>query len=156
MIGTENKMVALPLFDIVLSSLSSSNECRTTDATMSHLAAVAECAVASSLADLAHLRGFDACLSPADAADVDPTTSDSLRALYDQWVRDADALLERISQSERLGATVVNAERLRDELMRERTLLGITRNDIESARCRFNDGRSYTLEEVRRELRLGV
>ena len=149
-------MGRLPLFDLVLSSAGPANGCQTKDAAVIRVAAVAECMVTSLLTDLTHLRGLEACLSPECPADVDRDTSDSLRALYEQWVRDADAALERVGRAEHLGATVGAAESLRDEVTRERALLEVTRDDVERARREFRAGRSFTLEEVRRELGRGL
>jgi len=149
-------MGRLPLFDLVLSSVSPSNGSQPRDAAVSRVGTVADCMVTSLLAELAHVRGLEACLSPTSPSDVDRETSDSLRSLYEQWVCDADVAMERIARAERLGATVCQAETLRDELMRERALLGVTRDDIELGRRQFSNGRSNTLEEVRRELRRSV
>ena len=139
-------MVALPLFDTVLSSEQSPERS----------ARVAAQIIDSALSELEQIEKIDRSLAPENPLQFDRHTVGLLRNLYEQWVRDAQGLLDRIETLEERWGAVSGAQRLRDAHGRTMAMLSISLKDMEEARRQIAEGRLTPIEEVRRELRLKV
>jgi hypothetical protein len=151
-------MSALPLFDVVLSSHGRS---RVTGAPArdetEFLTGLTDQLIRSALGELRQIEALDACLAGHRSAAFDEQAAAVLRGMYDQWVRDADAVLDRAGRAGALGVQLASAvSELRDAQGRVRAALAVTPEAITEARADFDAGRTYSTEEVRRELRAGV
>jgi hypothetical protein len=138
-------MVALPLFDIVMSSEHAERS-----------ADVATQLVAAALAELRGIEKLDQSLLAPDPAQFDRRTAALIRGLYERWAHEAEALLDRVTQTERRFGPVTGANELRDEFGRTMAMLSVSLDDMEAARQDVAAGRLFSIEEVRRELRLEV
>lgn len=84
---------------------------------------------------------------------TDPHGATAMRRLYQQWVGHAEELLERIrgcGLQDRLGA---GYEELECAAGRTQAMLSITLESLAAADEQFRKGRTFSLEEVRSELR---
>ena len=149
-------MSALPLFDFILSSAGTGPSGTGRPTAVDRLARLAERLIASALEELRGIREFDVCLAPASPAEFDRQAAMLLRGMYEQWVRDADAVLDRVGRVTRLGRKVAGADDIRNEQGRVLAMLGTTIDELEESRRLFRTGRTYSAEEVRRELRAGA
>lgn len=147
-------MSALPLFDSVL--LSAAGDTPATPSAVDRLAHFTEQLVRSGLTDLADIESFDNGLARPDAADFDPQSAILLRGMYEQWTRDADAIIERVAKVEGMGITVPSGNKLRDAQGRLLAMLQVTLDDIQRGRRQFRQGRTWNREEIRGELGLGI
>ena len=139
-------MVALPLFDMVLSS----------HANPGRAAGIAAELVQSALEDFRHIQNLDEGLAPADPSQFDRQTIALLRGMYEEWTRLAEALLERVDRLEKRGAPVAASDALRDAHGRTRAMLSISLERLEQGHRAAVEGKGIPIEEVRRELRLGT
>jgi len=139
-------MVALPLFDLVLSATEPVERSRT----------VASQLLQSALLDLQQIEKLDESLMPPDSAHFDRATAALIRGLYEDWAHQAEALIERLGNLERRSTPIEGAEALRDAHGRTKAMLSVPLEHIEEAERDIEEGRTKSLEEVRRELRLGV
>jgi hypothetical protein len=148
-------MSALPLFDIVLAARRGHGP-SSADST-ERLARLTERLIRSALVELQQIEALDACLAAPDVSAFDEQAATLLRGMYDQWARDADAVIDRVSRAQRVGVSVAaDLDELRDAQGRVRAALAVTPQAVAEAHAQFAAGRSRTLEEVRRELRVGV
>jgi hypothetical protein len=148
-------MSALSLFDIVLAARRGQGS--SSAAGMERLARLTEQLIRSALLELQQIEALDACLAAPDPTTFDEQAATLLRGMYDQWARDADAVLDRVTSAQSLGVPVDPAfDELRDAQGRVRAALAVTPQAVAEAHAQFAAGRTYTLEEVRRELRVGV
>ncbi len=139
-------MVALPLFDLVLS----------TDDPIERSRAVAGQLLHAALLDLQQIEKLDESLMPPDSRQFDRATAALIRGLYEDWAHQAQALIERLGNLERRSTPIEGAEALRDAHGRTRAMLSVSLDDMEQGIKDIAEGRTVPLEEVRRELRLGV
>lgn len=148
-------MSALPLFDIVLAARRGQDS--SSAASTERLTRLTEQLIRSTLMELQQIEALDACLAAPDPTPFDEQAATLLRGMYDQWARDADAVLDRVTVARGLGVPVDRAfDELRDAQGRVRAALAVTPQAVAEAHAQFAAGRTYTLEEVRRELRVGV
>jgi hypothetical protein len=145
-------MSALPLFDSVLLSATGQNRA---PSTIDRVARFSEQLVRSTLTDLVEIQSLDNGLAQPEG-DFDAQSAVLLRGMYEQWTRDADAVLERVGKVERMGIAVSAAEDLRDAQGRLLAMLQVSLDDIETGRRQFRQGRIWTREELRGELGLGI
>lgn len=145
-------MSALPLFDSVFLSATGQNRA---PSTIDRVTLFSEQLVRSSLTDLAEIQSLDNGLAQPEG-DFDSQSAVLLRGMYEQWTRDADAVLERIGKVERMGIAVAAAEELRDAQGRLLAMLQVGLDDIENGRRQFRQGRIWTREELRGELGIGI
>jgi len=138
-------MVALPLVDIVMSS---EHADRSVD--------LAKRLIESATQEIHQIENYDKALSPRDINAFDRQTAALIRGLYERWAQDVQSLLDRIAEIERRFGRVSSAEALRDLHGRTMAMLSISVDDMEASRRDFAEGRSLTLQEVRRELRLEI
>ena len=139
-------MVALPLFDMVLSS--------TTQA--GHSAEVAAQLTRSALDDLKLIETLDEGLASDDPYQFDRQTADLIREMYVRWAQDAELLLERVDRVEEQVGAVPNAQPLRDAHGRTRAMLSVSLEQLEKGLDDILQGRTVPIGEVRRELHLRV
>lgn len=139
-------MVALAILDFVLSSEPSSER---SERLVGQL-------VDSALTDLKNIERLDEGLSSANPAQFDRATAALIRGLYDQWAREAEGLLDRISSFELRSRRVPGAEGLRDANGRIRAMLSVSLDHVEEARRQLAEGRTIPLAEVRRELTVAL
>lgn len=139
-------MVALPLFDIVLSF----NE------SPARPAAVAAELVQSALEGIRHIGKLDEELAPADPSDFDRQTIALLRGMYEEWVRATEVLLERVDRFERSGTFVAESNGLRDAHGRTRAMLSISLDRLQEGHEAAVTGKGIPIQEIRRELRVGT
>ena len=139
-------MVALALLDFVLSS----------DPPFERSEQLLAQLVEAAVDDLRRVEQLDDSLSPSDPTHFDRQTAALIRGLYDQWAREAEALLDRIDSFERRSGRATSANTLRDKHGRVRAMLSIPLEHVEEARRQLAAGQAIPLSEVRRELRSGV
>lgn len=139
-------MVALPLFDIVLSSEESPHRS----------ARVATELVQSALGELQHIENLDESLAPDEPSHFDRQTIAILRGMYEEWARTTEGLLERINKLEQHGTLVPASDALRDAHGRTRAMLSISLDRLEQGHRAAVEGRSTSIQEVRRGLRVGT
>src|SRR5881227_1506479 len=94
-------MSALPLFDIVLSARRGHGP--SSVAHTDRLARLTERLIRSALVELQQIDALDACLAAPDPASFDEQAATLLRGMYEQWARDADAVLDRVASAQRFG-----------------------------------------------------
>jgi hypothetical protein len=138
-------MVALPLFDVVMSSAQAE---RSMD--------VAGQLIESAVAEVHQIEKLDESLAPSDPTQFDRQTAALIRGMYEQWAHDVESLLNRIAQVEKRFGRVPAAGELRDIHGRTMAMLTISLDDMESGRRDIAAGRLLSAQEVRRELRLEV
>ena len=115
---------------------------------------LAERLVDAALGELRYLQELDAALAPGPGRAFDRRAAVLLRAMYEEWGRAADAALQRIRRVElSTGRAVADCPRLRDAHGRVMAMLSVTLEDIDEARDQIRRGETYSIEEVRRELR---
>jgi hypothetical protein len=147
-------MSALLLFDFAFSAGQAADAAPQQHA--DRLARLAEQLVAASLGELAAVSGLDASLAPRGPGEFDRQAAVLLRGMYEQWSRDADAVIERAGRVARLGRDVPRLTELRDEQGRVLAMLKSSIEDIEQARRQVRAGPTFTTREVRDALRAGV
>lgn len=136
-------MVALPLFDVVISSDRAERS-----------VGIAAQLVEGALADLERIELLEKGLAPAGLSQFDRQSVALIRGLYEQWANDARALLDRADQAERRFGRIDRVRDLRDALGRTLAMLSVSIEDMEAGRRDILDGRMSSGEEARRELRL--
>ena len=139
-------MVTLPLLDAVMNSQQTSSRSGRVVAQLIEFA----------LKDLEQVEKLDESLSPSEPSQFDRQMAALVRGLYDQWAREAEALLDRIASLERRAGQIAGSEALRDAHGRIRAMLSISLDDLEESRRQLASGRTVPIAEVRRELRLGI
>lgn len=72
--------------------------------------------------------------------------------MYEQWARDADALLARVAEVGHRFGRVAEAEELRYAFGTTMAMLSISLDDMEAGTRDINEGCLHSAEEVRREL----
>jgi hypothetical protein len=80
-------------------------------------------------------------------------TEAQMRQLHEAWLAPARDLLARIRDMAAAGTRVERLEDLEDAVLTTRGLLAMTLDEIEAGREQARRGETYTIEEVRRELR---
>lgn len=139
-------MSALSLFDFAFSAGQAA------DAAPQHhadrLARLADQLVAASLGELGGVRGLDSSLAPRGPGEFDRQAAVLLRGMYEQWSRDADAVVERAGRVRRLGRDVPRLEELRDDQGRVLAMLKSPLEDIEQARRQLGTGPTYIVAEM--------
>jgi hypothetical protein len=145
-------MSALPLFDSVFLTATAQQPA---PSTLDRVARFSEQLVRSSLTDLAEIEALDSGLAQPDGA-FDAQSAVLLRGMYEQWTRDADAVLERVAKVERMGIKVPAAGDLRDAQGRLLAMLQVSLDEIQQGQRQFRQRRIWTREELRGELGLGI
>jgi hypothetical protein len=84
---------------------------------------------------------------------ADPQGADAMRRVYQQWVNQADELLDRVRGHGLREHLSDKYEELERALGRTLAMLSISLESLERAEKEFQIGHTQTLEEVRRELR---
>ena len=116
-------------------------------------ASMAERWVAASLARCAALREHDAWLYPADPAQR--SMAERIHAAWRDWANDAEALLRSAESLTEGDRAVCGLDTLRDAIGRARAVIQQTPALVALRREQALRGEVYSIEEVRRELRLG-
>jgi hypothetical protein len=80
-------------------------------------------------------------------------TETQMRALHEAWLAPARDLLARVREMATAGHGIERLEALEGAVLTTRGLLMMTLDEIEEGREQVRRGETYTLEEVRRELR---
>lgn len=137
-------MVALPLFDVVLSSGQSDEKWPT----------IATQLIDSAMAELRQIERLDDSLSSQESLGFDRQTASLIRGMYERWAQDAESLLDRIDRVERRLGRVTGSGSLRDAHGKTRARLSISLEQIERGLKDVAEGRTIPVEEIRRELRL--
>src|SRR6185503_15230150 len=138
-------MSALPLFDIVLSF--GSGKGQSDSGASARISRVGSELVRAAIAEFEQIEALDETMAPASPDDFDPHTAVLIRGMYDQWSRDADALLGRVATALSKGAQIEGADRLRDVVGRTMAMLSVSLEDIARGRRQFEEGRFHTIEE---------
>jgi hypothetical protein len=139
-------MVALPLFDVILSAKDGPDRSQL----------VASELVQSALDEIRHIEKVDESLAPGESSKFDRQTVALVRGMYEDWSRAADALLDRVTRLERHSRAIPGAESLRDAQGRVRAMLSVSLDRLEEDHLDADGIRGIPIEEVRSELRLGV
>ena len=126
------------------------------DADPERLRRAAERAAAAAVADWRELRAIDQAAGVWGHDTFDRPTAAAQRAQYEAWVAVAERLEQRLATvAQRVGDPPVDgAEEVSHTIGKTLAQLSITLDSLEESAREFGKGPSYTLEEVRRELRL--
>jgi len=138
-------MVALPLFDVVMSS-------DRAERTVSMAGQLVE----GALGELRRIQNIEEGLAPAGLTHFDRPTVALIRGMYEQWAHEAQSLLDRITQAQQKFGAIPKSEELRDALGRTLAMLSVSLDDMEAGRRDIVEGRVLSGEEARRELRLSA
>jgi hypothetical protein len=110
--------------------------------------------VAAVLAQEAALRAHDARLYPRDPALM--AAAERLHEAWRSWAEDAEAVLRQVQRTrDATGVSVPRLDELRDAVGRALAMLQLPPSVIAKRREQVARGDVYSIEEVRRELRLG-
>jgi hypothetical protein len=141
-------MTALPLYDLL------ARRARDTSVPAGHLARFAGRLVQSALADLDLIVDYERQYGAAPGeSELDRQLAESIAELYDQWVRQAEQLLERIANLTSTGTVVADAHRLADAVGRTRARLAVTPLQIADANRQVRERNTIPASELRNELR---
>ncbi len=113
----------------------------------------AEFWVAAALAEAKALRQHDDGLYPQQGDDAALASAQQLRAAWQRWADDADALLAQLRPKLLLKVHVIGAMDLDYAIGRARAMLSLTPQAVISSREQVRHGVVRSAEEVRRELR---
>jgi hypothetical protein len=145
-------MSGLSLFDALLGSAEDGGG-SASSGSLERMQHMAERLIEGVKTDLKELETLDSDLATSDPEKFDMQVAAILRGMYDQWAREAEGVLERVSLVKRMGGKVGGAEELRDQHGRVRAMLSVTLKDLAEARRQLQQGRTHSLEEVRRVIR---
>lgn len=138
-------MVALPLFDVVLSE----------DFASERWTKLAAEVIRSALGDIRHIENLDESLAPTDPSNFDRRTVALVRGMYEEWARSVESLLTRIARVEERQGPLPDAQALRDALGRTSAMLSISMDRLEHDH-HLAQSSGIPIGEVRRELHLGT
>ena len=138
-------MDPLPTLDVLLNDPATGKD---------RLTRAVESAVTAALAELAAIEAFDAASAPESVYQFDRPVATAVRALYEAWVAVAEPLESRLAAAFARAGPIVGAELLHRKVGRTLARLTITLDDDEQSIRDEIEGRTYSVEEVRRELRL--
>jgi hypothetical protein len=103
---------------------------------------------------LRYLQELDTALAPVSGTSLGRRAAVMLRSMYQEWARDTESIVERVLRiGQSNGQSLESAVRLRDEHGRVMAMLSVTLEDMDQARDQIRRGETFTIEEVRRELR---
>jgi hypothetical protein len=113
--------------------------------------------VAAALDEHRHLEALDVC-GPAKKWRrlYVRETETRMRELHEAWLAPACELLARVREMHKAGRRIERLEELEDAVLLTRGLLMTTLADIEAGREQARRGQTFTVEEIRRELRARV
>lgn len=117
------------------------------------LAARAEQLIDFELAEYQRIVDLDLGMGRLSLRFTDPQGATAMRGLYQQWAGQAEELLRRVrgyGLSGRLGARIEELERATGRTL---AMLSISLQSLSDAQEQFKKGETFSLEEVRRELR---
>ena len=138
-------MVALPLFDVVMSSGRAEGAMK-----------MAGELVEGAIGELHRIQRIEEDIAPAGLTNFDRAAVALIRGMYEQWVYEARSLMDRLGQARQKLGDVSRSEELRDALGRTLAMLSVSLDDMEAGRKDLLEGRVHSAEEVRRELRLSA
>jgi hypothetical protein len=115
-------------------------------------ASMAERWIAAALAQAAALRQYDRWLYPHDPALL--PTAERLHEAWRKWADDAESLLKRVHDLTADGKKLQGLDAFHDALGFALTMLQMTPAEANRRREGALHGKTYTIEEVRRELGL--
>jgi hypothetical protein len=138
-------MVAMPLLDGIFSA----EDCA--DRSSRIAIKLIQCA----LGHLHQIEQLDESLAPADPAEFDRDTVALIYGMYEEWVRAAEALLDRTNPLERRLGPLEGADTLRHACGRTRAMLMVPVERLERDHY-LADKPGTPIEEVRRELRTRI
>jgi hypothetical protein len=114
--------------------------------------AIIERWVAAVLAQSAALREHDRWLYAKDASQL--PSANRLHAAWREWADGAQELLRRAEEFQSTGSQISGLDQLRGAIGRTLTILDFSPELALKRREQAERGEVYTIEEVRRELRL--
>lgn len=142
-------MVALPLFDVVVSSGKGPGGSGSNRAAL-----LAAQLVESALSEVRQIEKIDESVAPDDPLEFDRQTAMMIRGMYEEWVSQAQRLLDRIRTVEGLAEKIPDS--LRNTIGRIRAMLSVPIDHMEESRRQAKDGRLIPVENIRRELRAKI
>jgi hypothetical protein len=110
--------------------------------------------VAAAIASGKMLREHRVRMFPSDDSPAAMAVAETLQAEFRQWVQEADAVYERTMTLHRAGHAVVNLEELNDLIGLTQAMLQISPQDPIRSLKQAANGKTMTMEELRRELHL--
>jgi hypothetical protein len=137
-------MVAFPMFDAVMA-------CAITPEQSSRVAARL---VSSALAEIDQIQKLDESLAPQEPLQFDRRTAALVRGMYEKWAQETELLLNRLEAIERRFGRIPEAQNLRDAHGRTMAMLSTSLEDLEQGVRDVAEGRTHSINEVRRELHL--
>lgn len=117
-------------------------------------AEAAERWVAAALAEAAALRAHDDVVYPATDDPAEMRTARRLHAAWGRWADEAEQLLDRLRPARAAGERIAGIDELSYAAARARAMLMLTPEVALERMEQVRRGEVFTIEEVRRELRL--
>ena len=137
-------MDPLPTLDVLLSDPATGKD---------RLTRAVESAIAAALAELSAVEAFDKATAP-DLYQFDRPVAAAVRHLFEGWVSTAEPLGARVAAAVGLAGPMRGADKLEYAVGKTMARLSITLDDHEQSLRDVVEGRTISLEELRRELRL--
>jgi hypothetical protein len=147
-------MSAIPLFDFIMTEAARAARA---GGSMDHnkVQTVTEQLIISALNERSVISAMDIALA-GDALESGWTTAVLIRGMYEQWAREAEAVLDRAARVKENGIELARYDELRDAHGRTRAMLKVSLEEIEHRRKTFAQGPVHTREDVRRQLGLKI
>ena len=147
-------MSAIPLFDYVFiaDDTARKHRSRSTEAALDQVAASL---VQTMLHHFAQARALDGSLGH-NGAEFSERLAVFVRLMYEDCLKDARQVIERVEKVERLGHRVQGADQLRDEIGCVTAMLSISLADIANAKQQVEQGKTTPASELRDELQRRV
>jgi hypothetical protein len=149
-------MSALPLLDYALSSSSGPKGQRQSRRSKDRLTQFAQSLVQSVLDDLERVRLFETAVETAEEEDnfrFDRDVAVLVRYGYEECMKRAEQVLQRVDRLQARGHKIKGAEKLRDAHGELAAMLGVSLEDIAHAQQQANHGKVHPAAELRNELR---
>jgi hypothetical protein len=155
-IHQELLMSALPLLDYALSSTTKRKGRASSRQAKGRLTQFAQSLVQSVLDDLERVRLFETAVQPSeddDAFRFDRDVAVLVRYGYEECMKRAEQVLQRVDRLQARGHKIKGAEKLRDAHGELAAMLNVSLEDIARAQEQANHGKLQPGAELRNELR---
>ena len=149
-------MSSLPLLDYALSSTGGSGGRRGARQSKGRLTQFAQSLVQSVLDDVERVRLFERAVEPSaddDAVRFDRDVAVLVRYSYEECMKRAEQILQRVDRLQSRGHKIKGAEKLRDAHGELAAMLDVSLEDIAHAQQQANHGKAHPASELRNELR---
>src|SRR6266566_6390256 len=127
-------MSGLSLLDVLLYGGANSSDATVNATGIERVGNVAQGLIDGARNDLLELEKLDSAVAADEQDGLGVQVAAILRGMYDEWARQAEAVLDKVSIVTEMGVVLRGIEELRDAHGRTRAMLSVTLNDIAEAR----------------------